>query len=86
MEKLLSRITIAQGVAELYREILKQQFGNDKAQRTKKNKYRTPKLNAVVCHIFQIASNIQENKKGQAHKNLNLSCMATPGGVEPPTF
>lgn len=48
-----------------------------------KNKCRTPKLNTVLNHIFQLINELTNIKKGQTHNILNLSCSVGPQGLEP---
>ena len=50
-----------------------------------KNKCRTPRLNTVLSHIFQLTSELTGTKTGQTHSILNLSCPVTPN-VESSNF
>jgi site-specific DNA recombinase len=47
---------------------------------------RTPKLNTVVNHIYQISKDLLDKKTGQVLKNLNLSCVVIQPGLEPGTY
>ncbi len=48
-------------------------------------KCRTTRINDVLRYILQIDKELGENKKGQISKNLSLSHLVVPPGLEPGT-
>jgi site-specific DNA recombinase len=48
-------------------------------------KCRTPRINDVLRYILQIDKDLPKNKKGQISKNMSLSRLVVPPGIEPGT-